>query len=87
MRSVRVFLGKILAVDSTVSHIILNGYRGIMHKKVSMTLIMASAIVAILIVPWAALQRSYAQSDLANTILKIHNDERTTVGSPAQVEQ
>lgn len=82
MTGVRIFLEKILAVDSTVCHIILNGCRGIMHKKVSMTLIMALAIGAILIVPWAALQRSYAQSDLANTILKIHNDERTTVGSP-----
>ena len=43
---------------------------------------MASAIVAILIVPCAALQRSYAQSDIANTILKIHNDERAAVGVP-----
>ncbi len=44
---------------------------------------MASAIAAILIVPWAALQRSHAQSDFADTILKIHNDERAAVGSPA----
>ncbi|MFZ0222905.1 MAG: CAP domain-containing protein [Candidatus Nitrosopolaris sp.] len=53
-----------------------------MYKNVSITIIMASAIAAILIVPWAALQRSYAQSDFANTILKIHNDERSAVGSP-----
>ena len=44
---------------------------------------MASAIAAILIVPWAALQRSHAQSDFAGTILRIHNDERAAVGSPA----
>jgi uncharacterized protein YkwD len=44
------------------------------HKQI------AIAVVAILIVPWAALQRSYAQSDIANTILKMHNDERTSVG-------
>jgi pathogenesis-related protein 1 len=56
-----------------------------MYKKVSITLIMASAIASILIVPWAALQRSHAQSDLANTILKIHNDERAAVGVPPLV--
>jgi uncharacterized protein YkwD len=54
-----------------------------MYKKVSITIIMASAIAAILIVPWAALQRSHAQSDLANTILQIHNRERAAVGAPA----
>jgi uncharacterized protein YkwD len=43
---------------------------------------MASAMAAILIAPWAALQRSHAQSDFAATILKIHNDERAAVGSP-----
>jgi len=53
-----------------------------MYKKVSITIFMASAIVAILIVPWAALQRSYAQSDIANTILDIHNRERNAVGVP-----
>jgi hypothetical protein len=72
---VRIFLETILAVDSIISHIILNGYRRIMYK-ISLTIIMASAIAAILIVPWATLQRSHAQSDLADTILKIHNDER-----------
>ncbi|MFZ0513219.1 MAG: CAP domain-containing protein [Candidatus Nitrosopolaris sp.] len=41
---------------------------------------MASAIAAILIVPWAALQRSHAQSDLVNTILAVHNSERAAVG-------
>jgi len=80
MGCVRIFLEKILAVDFIASRIILNGYRGIMYKKVSMTLIMASAIVAILTVPWAALQRSYAQSDFVDTILKVHNDERAAVG-------
>jgi uncharacterized protein YkwD len=54
-----------------------------MYKKLSITIIMASAMATILIVPWAALQRSHAQSDLADTILKIHNDERAAVGSPA----
>ncbi len=34
-----------------------------MYRNVSITIIMASAILAILIVPWAALQRSHAQSD------------------------
>jgi hypothetical protein len=82
---VRIFLEKILAVDSIVSRIILNGYRGIMYKKVSLTIIMASAIAAILIVPWAALQRSHAQSDITDTeaVLKAHNDARDAVGSPA----
>jgi pathogenesis-related protein 1 len=54
-----------------------------MYKNVSITIIMASAIAAILIVPWAALQRSHAQSDIANTILEIHNRARADVGSPA----
>jgi hypothetical protein len=53
-----------------------------MYKKVSITIFMASAIVAVLIVPWAALQRSYAQTDLASTILDIHNRERNAVGVP-----
>jgi pathogenesis-related protein 1 len=53
-----------------------------MYKKVSLTIIMASAIAAILIVPWSALQRSYAQSDIAKTILEIHNSERAAVGVP-----
>ena len=35
--------------------------------------------------PWAALQRSHAQSDLANTILEIHNRERAAVGVPPLV--
>jgi len=82
---VRIFLEKILTVDSIISHIILNGYRRIMYKKVSLTIIMASAIAAILIVPWAALQRSHAQSDITDTepVLKAHNDARDAVGSPA----
>ena len=53
-----------------------------MNKKVSITIIMASAIAAILIVPWAALQRSHAQSDLSSTILDIHNRERAAVKVP-----
>jgi Cysteine-rich secretory protein family len=43
---------------------------------------MASAIAAIVIVPSAVLQRSHAQSDLANTVLAVHNRERAAVGSP-----
>jgi pathogenesis-related protein 1 len=54
-----------------------------MYKKISLTIIMASAIATILIVPWAALQRSHAQSDLSSTILDIHNRERAAVGVPA----
>ena len=50
-----------------------------------MTIIMASAIAAILIVSWAALQHSHAQSDLANTVLAVHNRERAAVGSPPLV--
>jgi uncharacterized protein YkwD len=80
--SVLIFLEKILAVDSIVSRIILNGYRGIMYKLVSITIIMASAIAAALIVPWAALQRSHAQSDLADAILTVHNRERAAVSIP-----
>ena len=53
-----------------------------MYKKVSLTIIMASAIAAILIMPWAVLQRSHAQSDLANTILDVHNRERAAVSIP-----
>ncbi len=53
-----------------------------MYKNVSITIIMASAIAAILIVPWAALQCSHAQSDIVSTILDIHNRERAAVGSP-----
>ena len=57
-----------------------------MYKKVSMTLIMASAILAILIVPWAALQRSHAQSDFVDTILKMHNDERAATPAGSGVD-
>ena len=41
--------------ESLISHVILDGYRRIMYKNVSITIIMASAIAAILIVPWAVL--------------------------------
>jgi len=51
-----------------------------MYKKVSVTITTTLIIAAILTVSWSALQRSYAQSDFANTILKIHNDERAAVG-------
>jgi uncharacterized membrane protein YgcG len=37
--------------------------------------------VAILIVPSSVLQVSHAQSDLANTVLAVHNRERAAVGS------
>jgi uncharacterized protein YkwD len=53
-----------------------------MYKNISLTIIIASAIAAILIVPWAALQRSHAQSDLSSTILDIHNRERAAVRVP-----
>ena len=56
-----------------------------MYKNISLTIIMASAIAAILIVPWAALQRSHAQSDLSSTILDIHNRERSAVSVPPLV--
>ena len=46
---------------------------------------MTSAIAAFLIVPWAALQRSHAQSDLSSTILDIHNRERSAVSVPPLV--
>jgi hypothetical protein len=54
------------------------------HKPLSISVIIpiAVAVAAILMVPWAALQRSHAQSDIADTILKMHNDERAAVGSP-----
>ena len=54
-----------------------------MYKKVSVTITTTLVIAAILTVSWSALERSYAQSDIADTILKIHNDERAVVGSPA----
>ena len=55
------------------------------HKPIAISVIIpiAVAVAAILIVPWAALDRSHAQSDIADTIMKIHNDERAPVGSPA----
>jgi uncharacterized protein YkwD len=80
----RIISDKVL-VDSIISHIILNGYRQIMYKKVSIAIIMASAIAAILIVPWSALQRSHAQTDLSSIILDIHNRERADVKVPALV--
>ena len=48
------------------------------HKPIAISVIIpiAVAVAAILIVPWAALDRSHAQSDIADTIMKIHNDER-----------
>src|SRR5215472_15234745 len=53
-----------------------------MYKKISVKITTTLVIAAILTVSWSALQRSYAQSDFANTILKIHNDERAAVKVP-----
>lgn len=55
------------------------------HKQIATSVIIPIAVAAILIVPWVALQRSYAQSDIANTILKMHNDERASVSVPPLV--
>ena len=52
-----------------------------MYEKVTLKTIMILVTTAILIVPWAALQHSHAQSDLANTVLAVHNRERAAVGS------
>jgi|SRR5215831_8941462 len=52
------------------------------HKQIAISVIIPIAVAAIMILPWAALQGSYAQSDIASTILKTHNDERTAVGVP-----
>ena len=54
-------------------------------KPIAISLIIPIAVAALLIVPWAALERSHAQSDLANTILEIHNRERAAVGVPPLV--
>jgi pathogenesis-related protein 1 len=53
------------------------------HKPIAISVIIPVTVVvaAILIVPWPAFQRSHAQSDIASTILDIHNRERTAVGS------
>ena len=58
-----------------------------MYKKVSVTITTTLVIAAILTVSWSALQRSHAQTNgnLADTILKIHNDERKAVNVPALV--
>ena len=52
-----------------------------MYKKVSVTITTTLVIAAILTVSWSALQRSHAQTNgnLADTILKIHNNERAAV--------
>ena len=52
------------------------------HKQIAISVIIPIAVAAILIVPWAALQRSHAQSDIADTILAVHNRERAAVGVP-----
>jgi len=49
---------------------------------ISVIIPVAVTLAAIMIVPWGSLQRSHAQSDLANTILEIHNRERAAVGIP-----
>lgn len=56
-----------------------------MNNKVSIKIILILVTVAILIVPSSALQVSHAQSDLANTVLAVHNRERAAVGSPPLV--
>jgi len=55
------------------------------HKPIAISVIIPVAVVAILIIPSAALQRSQAQSDIAKTILEVHNQERAAVGVPALV--
>ncbi len=52
------------------------------HKQIAISLIIPISVAAILIVPWAALHRSHAQSDIADTVLKVHNDARAAVGVP-----
>jgi uncharacterized protein YkwD len=56
-----------------------------MYKNISMTIIIASAIAAFLIVPWAALQHSHAQSNsnLQSTAMNMHDQERRAVNAPA----
>jgi pathogenesis-related protein 1 len=56
-------------------------------KQIAISVIIPIAVAAILIVPWAALQRSYAQSDIADTILKIHNDERAAVAATPRIPE
>jgi pathogenesis-related protein 1 len=55
------------------------------HKPIAISVIIPIAVAAILIVPWAPLQRSHAQSDIASTILDIHNRERAAVSVPPLV--
>src|SRR5215469_15602888 len=50
-------------------------------KQIAISVIIPIAVAAILIVPWAALQRSHAQSDIADTALKAHNDARAAVAA------
>jgi pathogenesis-related protein 1 len=50
-------------------------------KQIAISVIIPIAVAAILVVPWAALQRSHAQSDIANTALKAHNDARADVAA------
>jgi len=89
-RYVRIFLEKILAVDSITSYIIVNGYRRIMYKKVSLTIIMASAIAAILHPPHSAVGNAAA---LARAVGFRHHPEdpqrrtRCPFNSAAQVER
>jgi pathogenesis-related protein 1 len=56
-----------------------------MNKKASVNITIILTIAAILIVPLSVLQLSHAQSnsDIKNTILSIHNRERSKVGVPA----
>ena len=67
--------------ESLISNVILNGYRRIMYKNVSMTIIISFGHSTLLIVPWAALQHSHAQSNsnLQSTALNMHKQERDAV--------
>jgi pathogenesis-related protein 1 len=55
-----------------------------MNKKASVNITIILTIAAILIVPLSVLQPSHAQgnSDIKNTILNLHNQERSQVGVP-----
>ena len=65
--------------------ILLYCYVQIMNKKASVNITIILTIAAILIVPLSVLQLSHAQgnSDIKNTILKIHNLARSQVDVPA----
>jgi len=55
-----------------------------MYKKISVAITMTLVMAALLTVSWSALQRSQAQSNsqLQNTVLSMHNQERAAVRVP-----